>query len=142
MNFEPQETRYQDPKNFFQYSFRYALVGEVSSADKVGFQVFFALEKAGYRVIPVVKDERVVLGVPVTSSLDQIIPPPDAVILVAGEKEGIQIIEQMKNRGIFRIWVQKGFSSSVLKSLCCSYNIEGYFDYSLFEVLQDMDRYS
>jgi predicted CoA-binding protein len=140
MNFELQDTRYEDPKNFFRHSFRYALAGEISDADKLGFQAFFTLEKAGYTIIPIVKGERIALGVQTASSLEQIISPPDAVILMVGEKEGIEIIEQMKNRGIFRVWVQKGFSSNIFRDLCRSYNMEGYFDYSLFEVLQDIQR--
>ena len=88
-----------------------AMVGASSDPDKTSHGIMGALQKKGYRVIPVNPRETEVLGEKAYPSLDQIPEPIDIVDVFRRAEETPAIADQAVAIGARALWLQSGIVS-------------------------------
>ncbi len=99
------------PQKFFHKDFTFALVGASSSWTDHAYYLFLELEKKGYNVIPLHKNETNVCGVP---AFPDFIPVPEAthVIFAAEDPEiSLHYLRKMRDTGLNQCWFEEGFST-------------------------------
>lgn len=88
-----------------------AMVGASSDEAKPSHHIMQALQRAGYRVIPVNPREASVLGEMAYASLDDIDEPVDIVDVFRRAEDTPPIADQAVRLGARALWLQQGISS-------------------------------
>jgi len=102
----------------------FAVVGVSSNPAKYGHQVYKDLKEAGYAVYPVNPNIDEVLGDRCYHSLGELPENPDVVDIVVPPAVTEQIVEECKELGIERVWMQPGSESEKAIAFCRRNNIK------------------
>lgn len=89
---------------------RIAVVG-VSRTRGFGNAAFRALRAKGWQVVPVNASADQVEGVPCFRRLEDVQPPPDAVLVVTPPARTAEVVEACARLRIGRVWLQQGAES-------------------------------
>ena len=111
-----------DKKNVF------AVVGVSRSPAKYGHQVYKDLKEAGYRVEAVNPAIDKIMGDPCYPSLSKLPEKPDVVNIVVPPKVTEKIVEECKELGIKKVWMQPGSESKKAIRFCNKNGIEVMHD--------------
>ena len=106
----------------------FAVVGVSSNPAKYGHQIYIDLKEAGYVVYAVNPNIDEVLGDRCYHSLSELPQKPDVVDTVVPPAVTEQIVEECKELGIARVWMQPGSESEKAINLCVEKNIKVVHD--------------
>jgi hypothetical protein len=96
----------------------FAVVGVSRNPAKYGHQVYKDLKEAGYVVYPVNPSIDEVLGDRCYHSLSELPEKPDVVDTVVPPQVTEEIVEECKQLGIARVWMQPGSESEQAIEFC------------------------
>jgi predicted CoA-binding protein len=105
-------------KDFLRKENVYAVVGVSRKPAKYGHQVYKDLKEGGYVVYPVNPNIDEVLGDRCYHSLSELPEKPDVVDIVVPPKVTEKIVEECKELGIERVWMQPGSESEHAICFC------------------------
>ena len=105
-------------KEFLQKENVFAVVGVSSNPAKYGHQVYKDLKEAGYTVYPVNPHLNEILGDRCYHSLSELPEKPDVVDTVVPPTVTEKIVEECKELGIERVWMQPGSESEQAMEFC------------------------
>ena len=106
----------------------FAVVGVSRNPAKYGHQVYKDLKEAGYTVYPVNPNIDEVLGDKCYHSLRELPKKPDVVDTVVPPVVTEEIVEECKELGIERVWMQPGSESKRAIRFCEENNIKVVHD--------------
>jgi predicted CoA-binding protein len=106
----------------------FAVVGVSKNPAKYGHQVYKDLKEAGYVVYAVNPTIDEVLGDRCYHSLNELPQKPDVVDTVVPPAVTEQIVEECKELGIARVWMQPGSESEKALNFCVENNINVVHD--------------
>ncbi len=106
----------------------FAVVGVSSNPAKYGHQVYIDLKEAGYVVYAVNPNIDEVLGDRCYHSLNELPEMPDVVDTVVPPAVTEKIVEECKELGIARVWMQPGSESEKALNFCVENNIKVVHD--------------
>ena len=106
----------------------FAVVGVSKNPAKYGHQVYLDLKEAGYVVYAVNPNIDEVLGDRCYHSLSELPEMPDVVDTVVSPAVTEQIVEECKELGIARVWMQPGSESEKAINFCMRNNINVVHD--------------
>ena len=115
-------------KDFLRKQHIFAVIGVSRNPAKYGHQVYKDLKEAGYVVYPVNPNIDEVLGDPCYHSLSELPEKPDVVDTVVPPKVTEKIVEECKELGIERVWMQPGSESKRAIRFCEENNIKVVHD--------------
>jgi len=101
-----------------------AIVGASNDSSKYGNIVMKDLLKKDYKVFPVNPKEKTILENKVYSSLKEIEEKVDAVIFVVPPQIALDVLKDVKELGIKKVWMQPGSESGEAIIFCKENNIE------------------
>jgi predicted CoA-binding protein len=102
----------------------WAVVGVSDDPLKFGNRVFRSLLRAGYTVYPVHPRGGEIEGVPIYASLSDLPQAPEVVDTVVPPTVTEQIVREMHNLGLERVWMQPGSESRAAIDWCEQHGIE------------------
>jgi predicted CoA-binding protein len=105
----------------------WAVVGASQDPAKFGYRVFRNLQQAGYTVFPVNPRGGELLGVQVYPSLADLPQPPDVVDTVVPPAVTEQIVREMHELGLSRVWMQPGSESDRAIAYCRDQGIQAVY---------------
>ena len=106
----------------------FAVVGVSKKPAKYGHQVYIDLKEAGYVVYAVNPTIDEVLGDRCYHSLSELPEKPDVVDTVVPPAVTEKIVEECKELGIARVWMQPGSESEKAINFCVENNIKVVHD--------------
>ena len=109
---------------FFNKNSIFTIVGATDNHDKYGYKVFMDLKNKGYKVHPINPKLSEIEGVKCFSSIKDLEVKPDIVVMVVPPKVTEEIIKQVFDLGIKKVWMQPGSESEISISYCEKNNIE------------------
>jgi predicted CoA-binding protein len=115
-------------KNFLSKENVFAVVGVSSNPKKYGHQVYNDLKEAGYVVYAVNPSIDEVLSDRCYHSLSELPEKPDVVNTVVPPKVTEKTVEECKELGIERVWMQPGSESEHAIRFCEENNINVVHD--------------
>ena len=101
-----------------------AIVGASANPDKYGYKVSKDLIDKGYKVFLVNPHGGEILGRAVHQKISDIDAIIDAVVFVTQPTVTEQVLEEVKDKGIKKVWMQPGSESSDAISFCKKNGIE------------------
>jgi len=101
-----------------------AVVGASREKNKYGYKIYKAVLNADYEVYPVNPNAREIDGKKCYPSLSSLPKKPDVVITVVPPKITEKIVEEAKELGIKKVWMQPGSESEKAIEFCKQNNIE------------------
>ncbi|MEM4808772.1 MAG: CoA-binding protein, partial [Candidatus Nezhaarchaeales archaeon] len=101
----------------------FAVVGASRDPQKYGYQVYRDLKSAGYKVYPVNPNAQEVLGDKCYPSLKELPAKPDVVVTVVPPQVTELVVEECKELGVRKIWMQPGSESEKAVEYCEENNI-------------------
>lgn len=101
-----------------------AVVGISRSKNKFGNAIYRELKKKGYTLFPVNPNMSEIEGDKCFPSLSSVPEQVDALIINIPPKNAKAIVEEAKNVGIKKIWMQQGSESEEAIKFCNENNIE------------------
>jgi predicted CoA-binding protein len=99
-------------------AYTYAIVGASNNPQKFGNIVLKDLKSAGFNVIPVNLHEEQIEGLQVYKSLSDIPGKVDVVVTIVPSQVTLEVIEQAKQLGIGRVWMQPGSENQQAVEVC------------------------
>jgi len=115
-------------KDFLRKQNVFAVVGVSRDPAKYGHQVYKDLKEAGYVVYAVNPNIDEVLGDRCYHSLSDLPEKPDVVDIVVPPKVTEKIVEECKELGIERVWMQPGSESEYAINFCTQNSIKVVHD--------------
>ena len=115
-------------KEFLKKENVFAVVGVSGNPAKYGHQVYKDLKEAGYVVYPVNPNIDKVLGDRCYHSLTELPEKPDVVDTVVPSSVTEKTVEECKELGIERVWMQPGSESEQAIRFCEENNIKVVHD--------------
>jgi predicted CoA-binding protein len=106
----------------------WAVVGASQDPAKFGYRVFRNLHQAGYEVFPVNPRGGELLGVQVYRSLADLPQAPEVVDMVVPPAVTGQIVREMHELGLSRVWMQPGSESDTAIAYCREQGIQVVYD--------------
>ncbi|NMX21264.1 CoA-binding protein [ANME-1 cluster archaeon GoMg4] len=106
----------------------FAVVGVSENPAKYGHRVYKDLKEAGYVVYPVNPNIDEVLGDRCYPSLSELPEKPDIVDTVVPPRVTEKIVEECKDLGIDKVWMQPGSESEKAIDFCSRNNIKVVHD--------------
>lgn len=113
--------------NFFT-SNSFAVVGATPKKDKFGYKVFKRLQKLGKKVYPVHPAAKDIEGEAVYASLKDLPELVEAVNIIVNPSVTEKVVEQCKELGIKKVWMQPGAESQQAINYCKENGIELTFN--------------
>ncbi|MEA2056428.1 MAG: CoA-binding protein [Patescibacteria group bacterium] len=102
----------------------YAVVGASTNPDKYGHKVLSSLLDSGCKVTPINPNADKILGQAVYPNLLSCPDKIDLVIFVVPPKITLQILQEVKDLGISKVWMQPGSESKEAIKFCQDSDIE------------------
>ena len=96
----------------------YVIIGATNNQEKYGYKVLMDLLQAGYKVIPVNPKGGEIGGLKVFPNLASISEKVDVVIFVVPPAVTVEVLPQVKAKGISRVWLQPGSESEQAIKYC------------------------
>lgn len=115
-------------KDFFDKNYLYTVIGATIDETKYGYKVLNNLVEAGYKVVGVNPKYKNIDNIVCYSSLELISPKPDVVVFVVPSAVGLQILDQVKQLGINKVWFQPGAESDEIKEKIKELGLNGLAD--------------
>lgn len=112
--------------NFINRSYTYALIGASNNKEKYGYKVLENLLDADFHVLPVNLKGGKILGQKVYKNIGEIKDDIDVVIFVVPSQITENIIKDVLEQGITKVWLQPGSESDEVINFCEEHNIECY----------------
>ena len=103
---------------FWNKSYTYAVIGASSNEEKYGHKVFRSLLKHGYNAIPINPNSDLILGHKTFSSVLDYDGSIDVAIFIIPPSVGINVIKDIKKKGINKVWFQPGSESGDILRFC------------------------
>ena len=88
-----------------------ALVGVSRSGKKFGNAIYRELKGKGYKVLPVHPQAETIEGEPCYPNLKDLPEKPGAVVICVPPAQAEQVVQQVYDAGITRVWLQQGAES-------------------------------
>lgn len=108
--------------------FTYAIVGASNKPEKYGYIVLKDLYLSDFKVIPVNLNEPEVLGLKAYKHLKDIPEKIDVVIFIIPPKATEEVLKEVFDLGITKVWMQPGSESVKAIEYCEENNIECIFE--------------
>lgn len=89
----------------------WAVVGATDNPDKFGFKLYQYLKGHGYRVYPVNPNKSDIMGEKVYPNISALPEVPDAADVVIPPALVMGVLEECKQRGVQKVWLQPGAES-------------------------------
>ena len=83
-----------------------ALIGASGNPESLAFRLFTRLKEGGFEVIPVNPNYQMIAGVPCFTSLSELKTTPKVVIFMVNPKLTLQILPQVVELQIKKVWFQ------------------------------------
>lgn len=96
----------------------YAIVGASNNQKKYGYKILKDLRDSGYDVIPINPHEKNILGLKVSKSILDVNQKIDVVIFVVPPEISNEILKQVKEKDISKVWFQPGSESKKAIGFC------------------------
>ena len=107
---------------------RFAIVGATADTTKYGNEIFRNLKDRGYEVYPVNPGLKELLGTKCYPNLGGIPVKVDVVDFVVPPPVTEKILNECKELGLDRIWLQPGSESEAALAFCCDNNLKVVHD--------------
>ena len=92
-----------------------ALIGASENPESLAFRLFTRLREGGFEVIPINPNYQMIAGIPCFASLAELKIAPEVVIFMVNPKLTLQILPQVVELQIKKVWFQPGsFDDSVI----------------------------
>ena len=101
-----------------------AVVGVSRNSKKFGNVIYKELKKKGFNVIPVNPNADFIEGDKCYSDLFSLPVTVDGVIISVPPQQTEKIVQDVKNAGIKRVWMQQGSQSKTAEEFCYANNID------------------
>ncbi|MCK4778237.1 MAG: CoA-binding protein [Actinomycetia bacterium] len=115
----------------------WAVVGATPRTEKPGYQIYYDLKKAGYKVYPIHPAADELLGEKVYRLLSNLPEVPGVVDFVVPPEVASKIVKEVASLGIKKVWFQPGTESEEALDFCEENNID-YIENAC--VMKDMLR--
>ena len=102
----------------------FAVAGSFRNESKYAYRILKTLKEKGYEVYPVNPRLTEVDGLTCYPSVKEIPEPVDVVDIVTPPQITEKIVEECKEKGISRVWIQPGAESQSAIKFCKDNNIE------------------
>lgn len=105
----------------------YAIIGASNNKEKFGYKVTLSLKELGFKVIPINPKEKEILGLKTYSSITNAVNDDneiDEVVFVVPPKITENIIKEVNDLDILKVWMQPGSESKKAIDYCREKNIE------------------
>ncbi|PKL15179.1 MAG: CoA-binding protein [Spirochaetae bacterium HGW-Spirochaetae-6] len=96
--------------DFFN-SASFAVVGATDRTHKWGYKIFKRMEQLGKPVFPIHPKVTAIDGVKAYPTLKDLPQKPEAVDIIVPPEAALKVLEQCKNLGITKVWLQPGAES-------------------------------
>jgi len=106
----------------------WAVVGASQDPAKYGNRIYRSLLASGYQVYPVNPKGGEINGAQVYPSLAALPQPPEVVDLVVPPAVTEQVVQEVKNLGLTRVWMQPGSESETAIAYCRQHGIQVVHD--------------
>lgn len=103
---------YQD---FIKKNFTYALVGATTNNKKYGYAVLKDLHGAGYNIVGVNPHYKAIEGILVYPTMNEVPYKIDVVIFVVPPEVGLNLLDEVAELGIKKVWFQPGAESEEIR---------------------------
>lgn len=100
-----------------------AVVGVSRKKEKFGNTIFRELKKKEYRVFPVNASADTIEGEQCYTDLKSLPEPVGGAVIVVPPEKTVQVVQDAKEAGITRIWMQYGAQSETAVNFCKDNNI-------------------
>ena len=84
-----------------------AAVGVSRNPKKFGYQVFKELRQKGLNLIPINPNTEEIDGVKTVASVSELSPDVQALYIVTGKANTLEVVRQAREKGIKHIWIQQ-----------------------------------
>ena len=111
-------------KNLINKEFCYAVVGASANQEKYGYKIIQDLNDAGYDVIPINTHEHEIQSLEVFRDIKDIPFRIDVVIFVVPPKVTEEVLKEVKELNITKVWMQTGSENEVSIQFCEDNKIE------------------
>ncbi len=111
-------------ENFINKDFVYAVIGVSLNSQKFGNRVFTYLKEEGYNVLGINPKGGEVMGEKLYKSINEIEKDIDVVVFVIPPQIAQDVLKEVVNKGIKKVWFQPGSESPKLKKICENSDIE------------------
>lgn len=105
-------------------NFIYAIIGASNNSEKYGHKVMQDLLNGGYRVIPINPKDGEILGQKSYATIKEVPEKIDVAIMIVPPEIGLQVLPQIKEKGINKVWFQPGSESEEEIKYCKDKGIE------------------
>jgi predicted CoA-binding protein len=102
----------------------WAVVGASEDPSKFGHKIAVDLHRAGYRIYPVNPKGGVIDGLKVYPSLAALPETPEVVDIVVPPAVTEQIVREINDLGLKRVWMQPGAESQLAIEYCEAHGID------------------
>ena len=107
---------------------RFAVVGSFRNESKVAYRILRILKNKGYEVVPVNPNFKEVGDLKCYPSIKDIPGVIDVVDIVTSPSVTEKIVEECRDKGITRVWLQPGAESESVLKLCRENGISVIFN--------------
>ena len=83
-----------------------ALIGASENPESLAFRLFTRLREGGFEVIPINPNYQMIAGIPCFASLAELTIAPEVVIFMVNPKLTLQILPQVVELQIKKVWFQ------------------------------------
>ena len=83
-----------------------ALIGASENPQSLAFKLFTRLREGGFDIIPINPNYQTIAGIPCFPSLSELRTPPEVVIFMVNPKLTLQILPQVMELQIKKVWFQ------------------------------------
>lgn len=102
----------------------YAIVGASNNPDKYGHKVMQDLIDGGYKVIPINPNNEEILNKKAYATISEVLEDVDVIIMIVPPKISLQVLLQIKEKGINKVWFQPGSEDETVIKYCQDNGIE------------------
>ena len=102
----------------------WAVVGATTKESRYGYKIVKKLSENNYNVYPVNPKFEKVNGLKCSADLNSIQEEIDVVDMVVNPKQGIKVMEEIKELGIKYVWLQPGTRSQEIRDFAAENGIE------------------
>ena len=110
--------------NFLDKKNIYAVIGVSKNPEKYGNIIYHDLQKAGYQVYPVNPALTEIDGQKCYKALADLPTKPDVVDVVVPPEVALKIVQECKELGLNKVWLQPGSESARVIEFCKENNFE------------------
>lgn len=83
-----------------------ALIGASENPESLAFRLFTRLREGGFDIIPINPNYQTIAGIPCFASLSELKTTPEVVIFMVNPKLTLQILPQVVELQIKKVWFQ------------------------------------